>query len=1124
MNSSTGDEPTKLISTIRQYYHKLLRKRRITLLLLSLTVVLAGIFLGGLLEWFFYLSALAKTAIVSTFVLAAIASAVYYARKVQTSSFKSFYHQLSRHYAIPQLKDALDLYYDSAHNQPALHQAAIKQNIDTLETDEIKRKLEDFSTIHPIHRYYRRGSAGLLGILTTLLLFTTWQPSAMNRLAHLGTAYNPPNPYEYTIQPGSITLEQGNSFQPSITFQGAVPGKISLAFKTGIEEEYRNRTLTSSGSNRVSFSPISLTTDGSYYFIMDGFESKKHTISVQLRPRFEQLSLNVIPPDYTRLDTTSFTYPFSQAEAYKGSQIILKGKTNKPVGVLSLFRTASEDSNAQQLTAADSLTFLHRWKVSQTDTIHFKMADRSGLTNKNKYELILEPKKDQLPFVNLIAPSENLKMQQAKEIVLRYEAGDDFGLTSASLHFRLKRAFKNEAEQESISLGRPTMNSEERYRWQLSALDPKPRDLITYWIEVADNDAYNGYKIGRSQKMTITFPSVTEYMDELDSREQEVTETLDNVSESFEEMQREYDQFKKSLKQNPETNWEQKQQLQQVQEKQQKIDERVNELNKKFEEIRKEIEQNQAVSPETMKAYDELQKLMKEIDDPELAEALEKLRNSLGDLNPDQMRKALENYEFNEQQYKERIKRTIELFKSMKLNSDLDKIAKSLDKLAEQERKLRESEQPPKQDIEQQKAIQDDLRKLQEKIQELGEQAPNKAKEQIKKLRQQSLDQMNATKQELQENIKRLQQQQKAPEPDSRIRQQQQQIQDQMQQMAQQMRSAKQQMNQQRAQINARALKYILYSLLNLSTSQEELAKETQNIPSRSQAFVHKARREQNISQQFAMLADSLYQVSSEIPSFSNQINNKKIEVQNQLNRAVEMLSERNKSNATFAQRQSLGGINELASMLATLLDQLQNQQGSGSGGNMTMQQFIEQIQKMSGAQQKINQQIQKMINDIQGERLTRNQMERLNQLSRQQNKIRKQLEKLQQSGQLESGDKVLSELERMSEQMEDTINDLRGGQLDSRMMKRQQNILSRMLSAEKAVQERGKKDQREATTAQEQQQAPPPNVTIEELQKRIRKMLNDPEHTKFSDDYQRLIEQYFELLKKQKKGIINQD
>jgi DNA repair exonuclease SbcCD ATPase subunit len=704
-------------------------------------------------------------------------------------------------------------------------------------------------------------------------------------------------------------------------------------------------------------------------------------------------------------------------------------------------------------------------------------------------------------------------MKTAEPLMLEYEASDDFGLTEAKLHYELQRAFTSEPETGSIGLPNPSVNEEQSYQWNVPGLNPKARDQITYWIEVYDNDQYSGRKKGSSQKMTITFPSTTEYMEELDSKERDVTKSLEDVSQSFEQMEKQYEQFKQQLQQKPETDWEQKQQLEKVEEERQEINKKVDDLNKKFEDIRKEIEENQAMSPETLEAYNELQNLMKEINDPELEKALEELRNSLGDMDPDEMRKALENYEFNEEQYRQRIDRTLNLFKSLKLNSDLEKMAQSLEKLSEQEKEISESKEVSPEEIDQQQSIMDDLSNLQEQLQKIDDTAPDKAKSQVEKLQLDNNEQLKNIQKELQENINNLKEQ-SSPKKDTDIQKQQQNIQKQLQKQAQNMRNAKQQLNQQRRQVNRAALEYVLHSLINLSENQEELTKETENIPPRSGAFVEKARKERNISSQFTMLSDSLFEVSSELPSFSNRINKKKTEVENQLSRAVDLLAERDGSNATYAQRESMGGINDLTTMITSLLDQLNNQQGGGSGGTMSMQQLMEQMKKMSGEQQQLNQQIQEMINDMQGNRLSQDQMERLNQLSKQQNRIRKQMRKLQRRGQLESGDRVLSELERMSEQMEDAINDLRGGQLDEQLKQRQQNILSRMLNAEKAIQERGKEEQREATTAQEPNQGPSPDVTLEELQKQVRQMINNPNYTSFSDDYQRLIEQYFELLK----------
>lgn len=1113
----------RFISIVQQSFRTLLRKYKLALAVIFLAVIFGGLTFAGILESIFYLPGAAKISLVVLLLVGSIGVVIYYYKQLNSLTFKEFYHQFSKKTGEPKLSDALDLHFDPNTEKLPLYDAAINQNLKKLQPLEVQSRLNHFSQDHKIHKHYRAGLSGALGTLVLLIGFTLFQPNAMDRLAHFWVGYEPPNPYSYTIDPGSVTLEQGESFTPTINFDDEYPERLSLAFKTDIEENFRQRNPVSVKNQQANFSSINPTTNGTYYFEMDRFRSEEFRVRVQLRPRLEQLTLEVRPPSYTGLSATSYTYPFSRVQAYRGSKISLMGITNKPVQQLSLSRTIPADT-AQTITLDSDSTsnrYNHQWISGATDTVSFTMSDSAGLSNKNKFRFVIEPREDQPPFVNLIAPSENLQMKNPEKLSLQYEAGDDFGLTGASLHFELQRAFVDNPEKGSISLPDPQMNEPQAYTWDMPALNPKPRDVITYWIEVRDNDAYSGNKAGRSQKMTIRFPSMTEYMDELDTKEQEVSESLDNLSESFDQMQQQYDQFKNQLKRNPETNWEQKQQLEEVEKERKKIDEQVDELNKKFEDIRKEIEKNQAMSPETMETYDELQKLMKEINDPELQKALEELRNSLGEMNPDQMRKALENYEFNEEQYKQRINRTLELFKSLKLNSDLEKMAQSLEELAKQEEQISESEQNAAEDLEQQQAVQEDLNDVEKQLEDLDKNAPKKAQKQVKRLKKETSDQMEELKKQLQENMEQLKQQESS-QPSSQTKEQQRNMQKQMQQMADNMRKAKQKMNQQSMQVNMGALEYILYSLINLSTNQEELTKETESLPPRSQSFVDKARKERNISSQFSMLSDSLYNVSSEIPSFSNQINKKKAEVEGELSRAVTMLAERDKSNSTFAQRQSLGGINELSTMIASLLDQLQNsQQQGGSGGSMSMQQFMEQMKKMSGQQQQLNEQIQNMINDIQGNRLNREQMDRLNQMSKQQNQIRKQLKELQRRGGLESGDRVLSELERMSEQMEDAINNIRGGQLDQQLMQSQKNILSRMLSAEKAVQERGKEDRREATTAQEAKQAVPPDVTLEELQQRIRKMLNDPDRTKFTDDYQRLIEQYFELLKKQDKEVL---
>ena len=72
------------------------------------------------------------------------------------------------------------------------------------------------------------------------------------------------------------------------------------------------------------------------------------------------------------------------------------------------------------------------------------------------------------------------------------------------------------------------------------------------------------------------------------------------------------------------------------------------------------------------------------------------------------------------------------------------------------------------------------------------------------------------------------------------------------------------------------------------------------------------------------------------------------------------------------------------------------------------------------------------------------------------------------------------------------------------------------MLQAEDALQERDEEEQREGTTAQDPLNRPTPPMSLEELEQLIRERLKNPNFTPFSSEYQRLIQQYFELLRQQ--------
>ena len=1119
-NDPQKSKSDQIKQELRAAFHTLERRAVISGVLGGFSLFLGFVVLLISLEQFQFLSSSTKIFLLSLGLVSGIGLFVWLKKKSISDSFDSFYRKFARTQHLNEINYFLDLEKDELAD-PALVRAALEENLSSIDPQNFKHKLTDYAESQSQTLFFKR-SLKIVAVAGLFFVITAFAFSGgAVRTAYIWESFEKPNPYSFSVEPGNITLEQGSAFSASIGFENKAAESVNLYVKTEVENKFRSLNMDISDSGYSSI-PFNLNNNLEYFIEMDGFRSEVYSASVQLRPRFSELNSEILPPAYTRLDSSSQSYPFSLIRAYQGSKLKLSGILNKEI---DQFEIQSTSSALEDINKINDLKFTTEFTVVKLDTISFFMMDGNGLSNKNSFQFIVEPLIDEYPIVELVEPSASFEMVEPKKLDLTFKATDDFDITRGKLHYELKKAYVDEPAVSSLKLNKPINGVLQQFNWDLSTLKLSPLDELTFWIEASDNDGYNGRKTSRSQEITLTVPSLVDYFESLDKKEQGVEKDLESISESFEEMKESYNEFEESLKENPQTTYENQKQIEDAQKNQEEVQKKIDELNEKFDEIKKELNENNLLSEETQKAYDELKKLMEEIDDPDLKKALEMLRENMDQFTPEQLRQAMEKVEFNEEDFQKRLERTIELFKQLKLMSDMEKLAKSFEDQARQEKELadnppsnKEAENKRKEDLEQ-------LEKLKEAIDKLSENKSDKTEQSVSEFQKQTKEELSKN---IEEQIKEWLEKQESQSGDQnesgdndqpQNQNQQPNLEQPFQKLAQKTRQLMKSMGQQQQQINVAGLQYVLYSLLTISTEQEDLVYLSQETEDRSLAYVELARDQKNVDQIYGALSDSLFELSKSIPQFSNRVNTKSIELKKQLDRALTQMAERDQRNASVASRQAFGGINDIAFMIANLLEQLQNNDGSpgqgGSGSPQSLQQMIEQLGEMKGNQQQLNEQLQQMINDQQGERLSNDQMERLNQLAKQQNRIRKQLQELRQNGGLE-GDRAGSEIQRMIEEMEDTINDLRGGAVDPTLIERQQNILTRMLEAEKSMQERDEEEKkREGKQPGDFERVNPSDITLEELEKQIRSRLNDPNFTKYSPDYQRLIERYFELLKK---------
>lgn len=1105
----------KLVSLLKNSHRKFLSKNRVSPLLLFFAILLAGFSGFILFETDAFFSSAIKTTVFFGLLATAAISAFLLYRTVRQLPFTAFYQNFFTAFNREETLNAVDLYLDESQKRSRFYKAALNANLKGVESKQLKFELSEFVKSQQSHKTFRGVTLFLLAGLLAFASIGLTQPDESKRVLTFWNDYSKPNPFNFTVTPADTTIEHGSQIRVVSTFEGEqLPEETLLAFKTDIESEFRYRQMTQTVDGEFVSQEIELTNDIQYRVEMDGYHSELYTVDVQLQPRFDELIAEVTPPAYTGLSTNEYEYPFSQLNFYPGSEITLHGSPNKELDQLSV-RLGGEFEPMNARENDDPVSYQLQFSPSENDTLIFEMIDTDGLKNRNPYRTTLSLQEDQYPTVVIQEPTGTIFESEPGDLMIFYQATDDFGITRAELHWELQRAFVDEPQTGFKELETPRNGRTEAIDWSLQDLELRPRDQLVFHIRVWDNDEIAGYKMSESQEVVLQVPSLTESFEELDSRERDLQGEMDQISDNFRDLEQEYEEFLERLRQNPEGGFEEEQMLEDIRDRQDTIDDAVREMTEQFEELRSEMEQNENISDETRRAYQELQQLMDDLDDPALREALEELQKALESMSPQDIEEALENVDFNEQLYRERLERTAELFKRLKMNSDLDRLARQYEDLSE--RLQSDDEKSLDQLQKESESIREDMDTLSEQLDELDSNPPRRSEEQLRELKEESsqkLDEMKERFEQLQQDASK-QMEGGESEPSEEMQQEQEQLSQDMREEAEKFRSSIQQMSGQQINVNILALQRALYTLLELSDAQEFITQTASNTPSRSQGFVELARIQKNVSNQFSIVADTIFNVSSEIPGLPNQVNRKKAEVERTLGNALDEMVERNQRGSSISSRESLGGINDLSSMLSNLIDQLMDQQDGDGAGGMSMDQMVEQLQNMTGDQQQLNEELQQMINDMQGDRLSREESERLDQLARQQNEIRRQLQELQRSGALRDGDRTLSELQRMLEDMEDSINDMRGGMTDPLMIERQQNILSRMLNAEESLQQRGEDDEREGRDVTDFDRTLPPDMTIEELEQEIRSRLQDPNYSRFSEDYQRLIERYFEQLRR---------
>lgn len=951
-------------------------------------------------------------------------------------------------------------------------------------------------------------------VFSGLIIFVPGLQAASNRIVNFTEDFIPPAKFSFEVLPGNTELTKGEEIKISVKINGIMPKEVFLAVKHEEDSDFIEHKLIPDSNNVFHFEKSVVRSSFLYYAKAENIESPKFNIKVIDRPNIKMLDLKITPPSYSKLSTI-YQKDNGNITSLFGANIELNLSSTKKLTKAELFFS---DSTVFPLNI-EGKNAKGNFRIKKDVQYKIILNDDAGNENLSPITYNIKTLFDELPTIDLLFPNRDVPLSKDNRINLISKIADDYGFTKLLLHYRLSFSKYDFPQEKFTSIEIPInkLLKEERvsYVWNLTSLNLATEDVITYYLEIFDNDNVSGPKSAKTPEFNIRVPSLDELFSSVEETQQEAEKELMEILKEAEELKKTIEKIENDLKKdNRQIDWQEKEKIEQAMQRFDELQQKVEETAQKISEMREDMQKNNLLSQETMQKYMELQKLLDEFGSEEMKQAMEKLQKALETFDRKQVQEALQNMKFDEEQFKASIERTMNLFKRIQVEQKIDELKKRTDELTEKQEQLQketnESDGSNKEELaKKQEEISKEMERLEKELQKLKDkmsELKDMPMEQLEKAMEEFENQEN---QELSEDAKEQIQKgnmQQAEKNQSKLSKN-------MQKMKQEMSNLQSAMQQQNQMQTLMEMMKLVDNILNLSKQQEELRNENTGVNPSGDQMSENARKQNNIKRSLENMLNSMNELSQKTFAITPEMGKALGDARREMNKAIESLTNRNAPSASNNQGDAMKSLNEAASLMKGSMEQMM--QGGEGGGMMSL---MQQLGQMAGQQMSLNNLTQMLQQGMQGQ-MSPEMQAQLQRLAAEQQMIQKSLQQLENEARESGQSKSLpANLQDILKQMQEVITDMKTEKLDDNLVQKQERILSKLLDAQRSLNERDFEKERESNTADNIRRNSPAeiNLSTEKGRDLIRDAINRAVQEGYNKDYEQLIRRYYELLQKE--------
>jgi len=924
-------------------------------------------------------------------------------------------------------------------------------------------------------------------------------------------------PYNFSIINSKLEVPENRDFNLELkvnlneTARGGVPDQVYIV--RGDQKFLLNKE----GKTKYYYTFNNVQNSVPFYFEANGINSEPYTLEALPVPGFVDFSVFIDYPAHTGLKDELVTNS-GDMTVPQGSRLQWKIKTKNASEVNMAMNGKSQ---TLERSGSDAFEFTH---VALSSANYTFTSNNETTVEGDSMNYGLSIVKDLYPEITVDEKADSLSK---KHVYFTGEVNDDYGFKNLTFNYSFSKTddslkTANKLFSTPLPVNRSQTTDGFFYHWELEGLNLKPGEELNYYFQIWDNDGVNGSKSSKSRPKVFKVPSLDEIEELTEQQNEDIKDEMKDAVDDAKKLQKDLDALRKEMLQKEEMTWQDEKKLEELLQRQKELQNKVEDIqNKNEQKNQKENEFNQQ-NENIMEKQEQLQKMFDEIMTDEMKELYEEIQKMMEEMNKEDIQEQLEEMSMSNEDVEKELDRALEQFKQLewelKMEDTIDKLEELAKKQEELAKETEKGEKSAEELKEEQEKLNEEFNELKEELDELEEmneelENPNPMMD--------SQEEEESIEEDMENSSEELEKDKKEKASES-----QQDASDKMQEMADQMAQMMASAEEESMEEDMDALRTLLENIIQLSFDQEDLMDDLKTTAKSDPKYVTHGQTQRKYKDDARIIEDSLFALSKRIPQLEAIVNREINLVNDNMLKSIDHIAERQTKQVTTRQQYTVTSLNNLALLLQEVLQQMQEEMAQsmpgtgncekpgGMGKKPSASEMRKMQQGMKGQMEKMKQQLEKEGNQGKPGQMPGQMSQQLAKQAAKQAAIRREIEKMGDKLN-EDGSGAGNELKKIAKEMEELEQDIVNKKIDQNTLKRQQDIVTRLLKHEKAERERDQDNKRKSNESTDPPISSPTDYKkyLEERAREVEMLKTTPPSLK--PYYKEKVNEYFNNLER---------